>query len=108
MASPYFSHHRVQEAECKQKLPPLSSFHPLQSLLVHDDCVRPQDAGLQASRWFVGNLRSGRWQHNTVFGCTWRCPWDTGGETDFDNNIPEYPTNYDVPNNTLSSSGGNG
>lgn len=55
------SHHRVQEAECKQKLPPLSGLHPLQSLLVHDDCVRPEDAGLQASRWFVGYLRFDDW-----------------------------------------------
>lgn len=51
-----FPYHRVQEAEGKQELPPLSGFHSLEPLLVHYDCVRPEDASLQARRWFVGDL----------------------------------------------------
>lgn len=51
-----FSYHRVEEAERKQQLPPLSSFHPLQPLLVHDDSVGPEDAGLQSRGRLVGHL----------------------------------------------------
>lgn len=46
----------MQEAEGKQKLPPLSGLHPLQPLLVHDDRVRPEDTSFQPRRWLVGDL----------------------------------------------------
>ncbi len=51
-------HSGVQEAQGEEQLAPLrrARVYALQSVLVHDDRVRPQDAGLESRGGLVGHL----------------------------------------------------
>mmetsp|Transcript_14719 Transcript_14719/g.22387 ORF Transcript_14719/g.22387 Transcript_14719/m.22387 type:complete len:562 (-) Transcript_14719:3076-4761(-) len=49
-------HHGVQEAQAEDQLAPLGGLHALQPLLVHDDRVGAQQAGLEPRGRLVGHL----------------------------------------------------